>query len=158
MPIDNPNYDANSNINQNDLSASISLLKYVNGYHSKQINPVYNEKQVEINKYYSMKYKSESYILKLIIFFCGLALVGCLFYSKGFIGNALYVIYLGFIISIGIIVICYNIYKLFYKDNQKYDENDYGYMNKPGIDSDISYNYVKSDKTNNSNSDKNKCI
>jgi amino acid permease len=156
MNIDNPNYDANTN--QNDLSASISLLNYVNGYQPKKINPIYNERQVEINKYYSMKYKSESYILKLIIFFCGLALVGCLFKLKGFIGNVLYIIYLGFIINIGIIVICYNIYKLFYKDNQKYDENDYGHMNLQGNNSDLSDNYIKTDKTNNSNSDKNKCI
>jgi len=129
------------NINHNyssDLNNSYLLLKYLNKSKrdpdKEHPNIIYNERQIDVNKYYIMKYQSESYILKLIIFFCGLALIGSLFFFKGFIGETLYIIYLGIIISIGIITIGYNIYNLLYRDNIRFDEYDYGYMSEIGTD------------------------
>lgn len=126
-------------------------------------NHIYNQKLLDVNNYYILKYKSESNILKLIIYFCGLALIGCFFFLKGFIGEALYIIYLGFIITIGVVYVIYNIYDLKYRDNQRFDEYQYGYMNKPGTDMlgiDIS-----GSKTNDENDElyenedkKNKCV
>jgi hypothetical protein len=90
-----------------------------------------------------MKYQSETYILKLIIFFCGLALIGALIFLKGFINESIYILYLGIIISVAIITIAYNIYNLIYRDNTRFDETDFGYMQKPGTDvnyPDISFN------------------
>lgn len=149
--IDNPNYD--QSIHQTDLSASTVLLKYVDKYPKPKHNIVYNDRQLEINNYYIMKYKSESYILQLIIFFCGLALIGCLFFFKGFIGETLYLIYLGIIISAGIITILYNIFDLLYRDKRRFDEYDHGYMSLIG--SDMSGN--KLDNSSNDN-DKIKCV
>ena len=108
-------------------------------------NHIYNQKLLDVNNYYILKYKSESNILKLIIFFCGLALIGCLFFLKGFIGESLYIIYLGIVIGLGSIVVIYNIYKLIYRSNTKFDENEYGYMQTLGGDLsdnmiDISFN------------------
>jgi hypothetical protein len=97
-------------------------------------NHIYNQKLLDVNNYYILKYKSESNILKLIIFFCGLALIGCFFFLKGLIGEALYIIYLGFIITICAVYIIYNIYDLKYRDNQRFDEYEYGYMKEPGTD------------------------
>ena len=114
MKIDDPTY-TNSD-NPEDIVGSYYVLKYVNSYKQKPGNEIYNERHIDSNKYYIMKYQSESYILKLIIFFCGLALIGCLFYLKGLIGETLYIIYLGIIISIGMITVIYNIYKLIYRD------------------------------------------
>jgi hypothetical protein len=150
--IDNPNYDKDNY--QTDISASTVLLKYLDKYPQPKPNIIYNERQLEINNYYIMKYKSESYILRLIIFFCGLSLVGCLFFFKGFIGETLYITYLGIIISVGIITIIYNVYDLFYRDKRRFEEYDYGYMNL--IDSDVSGN--KDDKSANDDSDKIKCV
>lgn len=148
--IDNPNYD-NSDY-QTDLSASTVLLKYLDKYPKPKPNIIYNERQLEINNYYIMKYKSESYILKLIIFFCGLALIGCLFFYKGFIGETLYITYLGIIISVGIITIIYNVYDLIFRDNQRFDEYDYGYMS---LAIDVSGNKVDN---SNDDSDEIKCV
>lgn len=150
--IDNPNYDERDY--QTDLSASTVLLKYLDKYPKPSPNNIYNERQLEMNNYYIMKYKSESYILKLIIFFCGLSLIGCLFFFKGFISETLYIMYLGIIISVGIITIIYNIYDLLYRDNRRFDEYDYGYMSLIGTD--MSGN--KTDNSTNDDSNKFKCV
>ena len=124
-------------------------------------NHIYNQKLLDVNNYYILKYKSESNILKLIIFFCGLALIGCVFFLKGLIGETLYIIYLGFIISIGVVYVIYNIYDLKYRDNQRFDEYDYGYMDEPGTDlSGINVSDIKTndDELDTKNDKKNKCI
>jgi hypothetical protein len=121
-------------------------------------NDIYNKKLLDVNNYYILKYKSESHILKLIIFFCGLALIGCLFFLKGFIGETLYIIYLGFIITIGLFYIIYNIYDLIYRDNQRFDEYDYGYMQKPGTDLPKLNEPKKIEHETNIKDKKNKCL
>jgi hypothetical protein len=123
-----------------DIALSSGFLKYLNSYKSdpnaNNANNVYKQRHIDVNNYYIMKYQSESYLLKLIIFFCGLALIGALFFLKGFISESLYIVYLGIIISIALIVISYNIYKLIYRDNTRFDETDFGYAN---TGKDISY-------------------
>jgi len=145
-------YVNNININSNynyDIGLSGGFLKYLNSYKSdpnaNNPNSNYKQRHIDVNKYYIMKYQSESYILKLIIFFCGLSLVGAFFFLKGFINESLYIVYLGIIISIAMITIAYNIYKLIYRDNTRFDETDFGYMKDPGTDvnyPDISFDLV----------------
>jgi len=134
---------------------------YQNSTKEQNKNHIYNQKLLDVNNYYILKYKSESNILKLIIFFCGLALIGCVFFLKGLIGEALYIIYLGFIISIGVVYVIYNIYDLKYRDNQRFDEYEYGYMKEPGTDlSGINVSDIKTndDDLDTENDEKNKCI
>jgi hypothetical protein len=139
----------NSNYNL-DVGLSTGLLKYLDSYKSEpnvnNPNSDYKQRHIDVNTYYIMKYQSESYILKLIIFFCGLALIGSLFFLKGFINESVYILYLGIIISVGIITIAYNIYTLIYRDNTRFDEIDFGYMNDPGTD--ISYVDISFDLVN----------
>ena len=129
-------YSNNVNVNTNyktDLYLSTGLLKYLDSYKSKPTpNNVYNQRHIDANNYYIMKYQSETNILKLIIFFCGLALIGSFFFLKGLISQSLYILYLGIIISIGIIIIIYNVYILIYRDTRRFDEYDFGYMATPG--------------------------
>lgn len=132
MGIDDPKYTTSSSFD--DTGKGIVLMQYMNSYKQKPVNEIYNDRHIDVNKYYIMKYQSESYILKLIIFFCGLSLIGCLFYLKGLIGETLYIIYLGIIMSIGIILVIYNIYKLIYRDYYYFDETNYDYMQHPGTD------------------------
>jgi hypothetical protein len=152
----------NSNYNySNDLTISDGLLKYLNKYQGKDkhINLIYGEKQIDVNKYYIQKYQSESYIFKLIIFFCGLALVGCLFFLKGLISETLYIIYLGIIISIGFITIGYTIYNLLFRDNVRFDEYDYGDMSNIGTDIfENDTNISRVDISNTVYDSENKCV
>ena len=90
-----------------------------------------------------------------------MALIGCVFFLKGLIGEALYIIYLGFIISIGVVHVIYNIYDLKYRDNQRFDEYEYGYMQEPGTDlSGINVSEIKTndDELKSEKDKKNKCI
>jgi len=145
-------YVNNLNINSNynyDLGLSTGLLKYLDSYKSNpnENNPnnAYKQRHIDINNYYILKYQSQIYIFKLIIFFCGLALIGALFFLKGFINESLYIVYLGIIISTALITIAYNTYKLIYRDNTRFDEMDFGYMNDPGTDvnyPDMSFNFI----------------
>jgi hypothetical protein len=103
-------------------------------------NPLYDERQIQINKYYISKYQAESNVLKQIIFFCGLAILGCLFFMKGLIPESIFILYLGIIIAIGSVAVCYSIYKLYIRDNIHYDEYNYGSMYYPGEGTDMSNN------------------
>jgi uncharacterized membrane protein len=143
-------YSNNVNVNtnyKNDLYVSTGLLKYLDSYKSKPTpNNAYNERHINANKYYIMKYQSETHILKLIIFFCGLSLIGSFFFLKGLISQSLYILYLGFIISIALIIIIYNIYILIYRDTRRFDEYDFGYMATPGDEGDNSPEETDDDK------------
>jgi hypothetical protein len=125
---------------EKDIKFSSNVLGYINEIqrHDKKptVHNKYKNRQLEINNYYIMKYNSESYILKLIIFFCGLALVGCLFHLKGYVDDTIYAVYLGIILSIATIIISYNIYLLIFRSNSYFDEDDYGYLYKIGRDMD----------------------
>ena len=155
MRIDDPNYTNSDDFR--DITGGEVALRYLNTYKQKPGNEIYNERHIDVNNYYIMKYQSESYILKLIIFFCGLSLIGCLFYLKGLIGETLYIIYLGFIISIGIITVIYSIYKLIYRDYYYFDETNFDYMSYPGTD--ISGEDMKKiENKSDIKTSKNKCI
>lgn len=157
-------YTNKVNINSNynfDVGISTGFLKYLDSYKSypneNNPNEDYKQRHIEINNYYIMKYQSEIYIFKLIIFFCGLAIVGSLFFLKGFINETIYIIYLGIIIASGIIMISYNIYKLIFRDNIRFDETDFGYIKSPGTD--ISYGELPIDDDANPNKkDDDKCV
>lgn len=147
-----------SNLNMNGYIQNIDNQN-IDNQNIKNTNDVYNEKLLDVNNYYILKYKSESHILKLIIFFCGLALIGCFFFLKGFIGEALYITYLVFIIVVGMCYIIYNIYDLLYRDNQKFDEYNYGYIQKPGTDIKVKNKKENKEDENINKDDKlNKCI
>lgn len=129
--IQNKNYEK-------DAKFSSEVLAHMNEIqrHDKKkiVQKQYKNRQVEINNYYIMKYNSESYIFKLIIFFCGLALIGCLFHLKGYIDDTLYAVYLGIILSVATITIIYNIFLLFFISKRYFDESDYGNLYNIGTD------------------------
>jgi hypothetical protein len=132
----------------------------MDSYTNKDIskNIIYDQKQLDVNNYYILKYKSEIYILQLIIFFCGLSLIGCFFFLKGMIGESLYIIYLGCIITFGMFYIIYNIYDLVYRDNQRFNEYNYGYLQETGTDiKPITKEKIDKDLNTNNNK-KNTCI
>ncbi len=160
----------NQNINyKKDINYSTYLIKYVNNIKNKKnsITPQYNEanekRKLEINNYYILKYKKESDILKQLIFFCGLALIGCIVFMKGFISESFYIIYLAFIFAIGLIKILYSIYNLYSRDTVHFDETDFSYSSIAGTD--ISNNKINTDKDkdkdknkDNTNTNDYKCI
>jgi hypothetical protein len=139
--MNNGQYDSNHNsqynnfsnemINyNNDIRYSSILLQYLN----KNTLNDNDKRQMEINNYYISKYNNESNILKQIIFFCCMALVGSLFFLNGLISESLYIVYVSLIIFIGCMNVFYSIYNLYLRDNIVFDEYEYKFMNAPGKD------------------------
>jgi hypothetical protein len=136
-------YDNLKNENANyrkDINNSTYFIRYLNNINNKKNSTIkpHNEdneqRQLEINNYYILKYKKESDILKELIFFCGLALIGCVVFMKGFISESVYIIYLASIFAIGIIKILYSIYNLYSRDTIRFDETDFSYSSIAGRD------------------------
>jgi len=135
-----------------DIKMSGMMLKYFNNNKLEDIDNSLNDmRQIETNNYYTSKYNKESYILKQIIFYCCLALVGSLFFLKGFITETVYIIYLAIIIFIGFSAVIYSLYDLYMRDNIIFDEYDYPHLNSPG---NVSYKSVETQVT----VDPNKCL
>ena len=131
---------------QNDITMSNYFLTKLNIIKTKkntliQPNNEDNDKrQIEINNYYILKYKKEGDILKTLIFFCALALIGSLFSIKGLISETVYIIYLSSIFSIGLMIILFSTYNLYSRDNINFDETDFSYSSVAGTD--MSYNTI----------------
>ena len=169
VPLKWDSLHVNDNLNaeklnySKDITLSTSFLNKINLDKSTTVDSydsINDERQVKINNYYISKYTAESNILKQIIFFCGLCIIGSLFYMKGLIGESIYIIYLGIIIAVGSIYVCSSIIMLYFRDKQIFDEYDYGLMNDPGDGLDLSYNSYKPDIEVSSAKvkDKDKCV
>jgi hypothetical protein len=158
----------NENTNyKKDIDYSTYLIDVINDIQIKKnsLKQPYNEenekRQLQINNFYILKYKKESDILKQLIFFCGLALLGCIVFMKGFISEPFYIIYLAIIFVIGLLKILFSIYNLYARDNIIFDETDYSYSSIAGRDLyNISDTSIKIDKDKDKDKDKDtsKCI
>lgn len=85
-----------------------------------------NQRKLEITRFYVLKYKKEIDLLQKIILMCGFGLIGCLLFNMGLISNNFLSLYLGLVLSIGFIIIFYNLWDIFIRDNNVFDEYDYG--------------------------------
>ena len=103
-----------------DISLSTTILNKLNKNNSDNSDKSDNsdilndERHIKVNNYYISKYAAETNILKQIIFFCGLCIIGGLFFMKGLIGESIYIIYLGIIITVGCIYVCSSIFMLYF--------------------------------------------
>ena len=91
------------------------------------------DRLIQIDKYYLNKYKTQSDILKKVIFFCCVGLVGAVLYNKKLISTLVFSIYLGVVFSILIILIAKDVFSVFLRDNMNFDEYDYGFLYKPPV-------------------------
>ena len=104
-------------------------------------------KQVQINTYYYKQYKSENQLLYFIMIVCVIIIIIAVIKQIfPFFDDYAYSIIIGIILSISFIYILSSLWRLVYKDNHNYDEDDYLFntMNFSDIiGSDISHNVMK---------------
>lgn len=123
-----------------DIVQSDQMLK--DAYHEQSKMNSLNDKheskndirQIQFNNYNALKYNTESAILKQIIFFCCIAIAGSFLFINGFINETIYIIYLSCVLLLGCFSILYQLYNLFIKDRNNFDENDYSFILAPGND------------------------
>ena len=84
-------------------------------------------KQIQINTYYYKKYKSENNLLYFIIIILLIIIILSLINKSIPILESYYSIIVGIILSFAILYIMYSIWIMVNKDNQNYDEYQYGF-------------------------------
>lgn len=85
----------------------------------------HKKREQDIEEYYRKKYQQQIFILKLVILFSVIALIGCLFFNLHLISIHLLTIYLGFVLSVAFVVIFYYLWDFFIRDNTVFDEYDF---------------------------------
>jgi uncharacterized membrane protein (DUF485 family) len=91
------------------------------------------EKRLSINTYYNKLYDKKIKIIKEIIIICCIGLIGCFLLNNQVISDKLFSIYLGIVFSVGFILVFYDLWDLYIRDNTNFDEYDYNvfYNKKP---------------------------
>lgn len=99
---------------------------------------IIQDKKININTYYNKMYDKKIKIMKEIIIICCLGLIGCFLLNKQIISDKLFSIYLGLVFSVGFILVFYDLWDLYIRDNKNFDEYDYSvYYNKRDLSNNI---------------------
>ena len=95
-------------------------------------------KKLNINTYYSKLYDKKIKIMKEIIVICCLGLIGCFFLNNKIIDDKVFSLYLGLVFSIGFILVFYDLWDLYIRDDKNFDEYDFStYYNKRDLSNNI---------------------
>ena len=107
-----------------------------------------SERMVGINTYYTRRYEEHSYILKYVIFFCGIIILAIFLMKIGIINNAISSIIIIASLAIGIIIIGARVWDLSRRSNIDYDRYNFGFnpndappntTNSTNVKTDMSY-------------------
>jgi len=113
-----------------DLSYSSVVSELITDLNQKvgpQVEKEVNlkQKQMEIQDYYTKSYQKQIQIFKIIVLFTLFALVGGIFLHYRLISTSLFALYLGFVLSIGFIVLFYALWDFFLRDTTDFDEYNF---------------------------------
>lgn len=118
------NYD-NSITKSQSLTSNIQNLKTTFDGKIVKIDNI-SQRKLEISRFYILKYQKEIGLLQKIVITCGIGLAGCLLFNIGIISSSFLSFYLGVVLSVGFIVLFYNLWDIYVRDNQVFDEYEFG--------------------------------
>ena len=98
---------------------------------------IIQDKKLNINTYYSKMYDKKIKIMKEIIVICCLGLIGCFFLNNKIIDDKVFSLYLGLVFSIGFILVFYDLWDLYIRDDKNFDEYDYSTYSKRDLSNNI---------------------
>jgi uncharacterized membrane protein (DUF485 family) len=131
------NYN-NSNVSYDNYLTDMSMSNYytnmlynVHNLNDVSQNSINLERNSEVSAFYLFKYNKQIYLLKLIIFVCCIALIGCIIYNYGIMPSNMFTIYLGVVFAIGGILVLYNLFDIYVRDNHNF--NEYDQLYKPPL-------------------------
>lgn len=91
-----------------------------------------NQKRlIESDTYYISKYKAQSSVLQMIVFFCCLGLIGAVIYHNHWITSLVFTIYLGCLLAILLVFIIKDVIIIFFRDSRNFNEYDFGALYSP---------------------------
>ena len=124
----------NSNDDLIDISYSNYYTKFLSkayNYEDTSMNLINLQRHAQVDIFYILKYKKQIQTLQHIIIICCVALVGSLLFHNGFIPSELYTMYLGVVFAIGILIVLYDLFDIFIRNNNNFNEYDYEFIYSP---------------------------
>jgi hypothetical protein len=86
---------------------------------------VYKKRTMDIQEYYDKNYKQQIVLMKIVLFFSLLALVGGLLLNYEWIGVSFFAVYLGVVLAVGFIVLFYYLWDYYLRDTSNFDEYNF---------------------------------
>lgn len=83
------------------------------------------KRQQEIEEYYHKQYNQQIFLLKIVILFSLIALIGCLFYHYRLMTSSMLAIYLGTVSATGFMVLFYYLWDFYIRDTKVFDEYEF---------------------------------
>ena len=114
----------------NSVIKSLYELKGGDRFAQEKLN---KNRLVQLDRYYIAKFQAETRVLKTVVFFCCLALIGTVIFNKQLITSLFYTLYMGIIFIIMLFIISRDLFDIFLKDNMNFDEYDYAFLNRPAV-------------------------
>jgi len=114
-----------------------------NGLEQLERDLQFKKKTLDIQEYYHKNYQQQIVILKIVLFFSLLALVGGLLLNYQIISVSFFAVYLGVDLSIGFIVLFYYLWDFYLRDNTNFDEYNFmTYNANKSLKHDVSNNNI----------------
>ena len=86
------------------------------------------KRQIEINKYYELKYKRQIQIIKGIIFLCSIMIIITFIFKMNLFSERIFSIIIGTWFAVLVIYLAHSFYDIYVRDNIRFDEYDYSYI------------------------------
>ena len=84
-------------------------------------------RMAEINDYYSQKYRTQTNVMKTIVYFCVPILILGILTKKEFIPNNIGLAIIGVLIGLAIVIVFYQVNDIWWRDNMVFEEYDWGW-------------------------------
>jgi hypothetical protein len=91
----------------------------------------HKERQQEIQEYYHQQYEQQIFIVKILIFFALLAIIGSLLLHYQIIPMAAFAAYLGIVLSVAFVVLFYYLWDFYLRDHTIFDEYQFDVYSPP---------------------------
>jgi hypothetical protein len=115
-------YDVNQKIQQ--MNSNNKITNELTKEESKK------KRHIESNTYYIKKYHKEIGLIKTIIFFSCLGLLGFMLSHYGIFSENFLVIYMGILLSFLFVKVFYDLWDIYIRDERNFDEYDFSVYSK----------------------------
>ena len=130
--MDFPSFNTNDDLI--DISYSNYYTKFLSkayNYEDASMNLINLQRHAEVDIFYILKYKKQILMLQHIIIACCVGLIGSVLYHNGLIPSELYTTYLSIVFAIGILVVLYDLFDIFIRNNNNFNEYDFEFIYSP---------------------------
>ena len=119
--------------NEKYINYLLEIVDDENEYVNEEYNKIKKEmelkkRQIEINKYYELKYKRQIQIIKGIIFLCSLMIIITFIFKMNLFSERIFSIIVGTWFAVLFIYLTRSFYDIYIRDNIRFDEYDYSYI------------------------------